>query len=74
MLINKYIDSTYKNTPRLVILIDGKEKLIGPAPHDTAFWNKVSIGDTLIKKEGSLDFMIITKGDTLYASMNCNNR
>ena len=70
---NKYLDSNYKNIPTLAIEIDGKEKLISPFGHDTIFWSKVSIGDTLIKKEGSLDFMIISNGDTLYKSIdNCN--
>jgi len=55
--------------------VDGKEKTItsfGGA--DTIFWSKVSIGDTLIKNKGTLVFMIISKGDTSYQSMdNCNS-
>lgn len=74
VLINKYIDSTYKDMPRLVIQIDGKEKIISPMLDDTMLYNQVSIGDTLIKKKGSSDFMIISKGDTSYASLNCENR
>ena len=71
VLIKKYIDSTYKDTPRLVITIDGEEKIISPMAGDTTLYNQVSIGDILIKKKGSSDFMIISKGDTTYASLNC---
>jgi len=74
LLIDKYFDSTYKDLPRLIIIIDNEEKMIGPAGHDTTFYNKVKIGDRLIKERGSLMFTVIRGNDTTYEMMDCENR
>jgi hypothetical protein len=63
-LENKYYDSTYKFTPRLIIKVNKGTLLLSTAGQDTTggLWNNVSIGDTIIKKKGDYHYVVEKNG------------
>jgi hypothetical protein len=70
---NKYIDSSYKNVPRIVIDESGKEIMFSPLGKDTlALYQHLHIGDSLIKKKGSYEFTVVRNAESNIYTMNCD--
>jgi len=75
IISRRYIDSTYKNLPLILVNVGSgiKEIMVSPAGRDTvSLYQHVQVGDSLIKKKGSYSFKVIRNGEINYYSMNCN--
>lgn len=75
ILIDKYIDKSYKNNPRYIFLVKNKQLIISDYILDTlSMWKCISIGDSVSKPAGTADFTIFKKNgiDTLMCRFHCD--
>ena len=64
-IVGKYIDSSYKNIPRIKILLHKKKKIFSfyVNKDTTGLYKHIKIGDSINKPIGSLEFEIIRSNE-----------